>query len=189
MPISTIEPTSALLLVDLQKGVTGSAGMPIPLSTVLANAAELAAAFRAKNLPVVLINVDGVTPGRTDVSLARGAGDARERPDNWAELADELDAQPTDHRVTKSGWGAFHNTGLDARLRALGVTQVVLGGVATSMGVESTARAAREHGYDVVIATDAITDRSADAHHNSVTRIFPRIAETGTTADVLALLG
>ena len=85
--------------------------------------------------------------------------------------------------------GRLPQTLLDERLKALGVTQVVLGGIATSIGVESTARAAHEHGYHVVIATDAVSDRHPDAHHNSITRIFPRLAETGTTQEILAVLG
>jgi nicotinamidase-related amidase len=84
--------------------------------------------------------------------------------------------------------GAFHGTTLDAHLRDLGVTQVVVTGVATTVGVEGTARAAHEHGYHVVLATDAMTDRDADAHHNSVTRIFPRLGETATTAEILDML-
>jgi nicotinamidase-related amidase len=90
--------------------------------------------------------------------------------------------------VTKIRWGAFQGTSLDAHLRDLGVTQVVLAGVATSIGVESTARAAHEHGYHVVLATDAMTDTSPDAHANSIERIFPRLGETATTSEVLEML-
>ncbi len=188
MPITTIEPTAALILIDLQKGITGAAATPVPIDTVLKNARDLAAAFREKNLPVVLVNVAGGAPGRTDTSQAVAAAGRSPRMEGWTDLADELDAQPTDHRITKTRWGAFHDTELDEHLKGLGVTQVVLGGIATSIGVESTARAAHEHGYHVVIATDAISDRDPDAHHNSITRIFPRLAETGSTADILALL-
>jgi nicotinamidase-related amidase len=85
-------------------------------------------------------------------------------------------------------WGAFHGTDLDVQLRRRGVTQIVLAGVATSIGVESTARAAYEHGYNVTLATDAMTDLSADAHQNSLTRIFPRLGETGITNDILEIL-
>jgi len=90
--------------------------------------------------------------------------------------------------VTKLRWGAFHEISLDSYLQDLGVTQIVLAGVATSRGVESTARAAHEHGYNVVLATDAMTDVDADAHHNSVARIFPKLGETATTAEVLEML-
>jgi nicotinamidase-related amidase len=64
----------------------------------------------------------------------------------------------------------------------------VLTGIATSLGVESTARAAHEHGYHVTLATDAMTDIDADAHHNSIERIFPKLGELGTTAEIIELL-
>jgi nicotinamidase-related amidase len=85
--------------------------------------------------------------------------------------------------------GSVYEHGAAAHLRELGVTQVVIAGVATSIGVESTARQAHEFGFNVTLAVDAMTDRSADAHENSITRIFPRLGETGTTAEILALLG
>ena len=84
--------------------------------------------------------------------------------------------------------GAFAHTGLEDYLKARGVTQIVIAGIATAIGVESTARQAYEAGFNVTFAIDAMTDLDADTHHNSVTRIFPRIGETGTTADVIGLL-
>jgi len=104
-------------------------------------------------------------------------------------LVPELDAQPGDIRVTKTTWGAFHGTDLDGQLRDTGVTQVVITGVATSAGVESTARAAHEHGYHVVLVTGAMTDMDPGNHAHSVEKIFPRIGETTTTAQLLAVLG
>lgn len=182
MASPTIDPTPALVVIDLQKGIV-AAPTAHPAGEVVARAARLARAFRARVLPVVLVNVEGGAPGRT-AAPPRVA----ERPPDWSELAEGLDAQPSDHRVTKRRWGAFHGTGLDGLLRDLGVTQVVLAGIATSIGVESTARAAHEHSYHVVLATDAMTDPSAEAHDNSVARIFPRLGEPATTDEVLAAL-
>lgn len=184
MSLTVLDPHTALVVVDLQKGITG---LPTahPAEEVLERSARLAAAFRAHDLPVALVNVTGGAPGRTE---AGGAGGG-ERPADWAELRAELGAGPDDILVTKKTWGAFHGTGLDMELRRHGVTQVVLAGIATSIGVESTARAAYEHGYHVAVATDAVTDMDADAHRNTVDRIFPRLGETGTTEEVLALLG
>jgi nicotinamidase-related amidase len=102
---------------------------------------------------------------------------------------DQLSGHPEDIVVTKRNWGAFHGTDLDVHLRRRGITQIVLTGIATSIGVESTARAAYEHGYNVTLATDAMTDLSADSHEHALTRIFPRLGETGTTAEIIALLG
>src|SRR6202042_3218112 len=109
-------------------------------------------------------------------------------PADWTELVPELEQHPGDHTVTKQRWGAFLGTTLDDYLRQRGVTQIVLTGVATSIGVESTARSAYDLGYNVTLVVDAMTDRDADAHRHSVEKIFPRLGETGTTEGVLALL-
>ncbi|MCW2528373.1 MAG: hydrolase [Pseudonocardiales bacterium] len=190
MPITTIDPTAALILVDLQRGILGAPTSPVPVDTVLSNARDLAAAFRTKGHEVVLVNVAGGAPGRTDENQERAAapGSRSARPEGWMELADGLDAQPSDHRITKRTWGAFSGTSLDEHLKERGVTQVILGGVATSIGVESTARHAYELGYHVVLATDAMSDRDPGAHQNSIDSVFPRLGETGTTADILRLL-
>ena len=90
--------------------------------------------------------------------------------------------------MTKRTWGAFTGTGLDEKLRALGVTQIVLTGVATSAGVGSTARFAHELGYNVVLAADAMTDMDVEAHRISVEKIFPRLGEVDSTANILKFL-
>jgi nicotinamidase-related amidase len=131
----------------------------------------------------VLVNVDAVPPGRTEQARRTG-----EFPAGWTDLIAELNRQPQDHVVTKRTWGAFTNTDLEAYLKALGVTQVVIVGVATSIGVESTARHAYELGFNVVLAVDAMTDTNPDAHSNSITRIFPRLGETGTAREIVDLL-
>jgi nicotinamidase-related amidase len=99
-----------------------------------------------------------------------------------------LEQHPTDHLITKQRWGAFLGTSLDDCLRQRGVTQILLAGVATSIGVESTARSAYDLGYHVALVIDAMTDRDADAHRYSVEKIFPRLGESDTTENVLKLL-
>ena len=182
MALTTLDAKTALIVIDLQRGIVA---LPTaqPTGEVVERAAALAAAFRRHGLPVVLVNVAGGAPGRTD--QARHTGDF---PAEFIELVPELNAQPSDHRVTKRTWGAFTNTDLETYLREQGVTQVVLVGVATSIGVESTARYANELGLNVTLAVDAMADLHADAHTNSITRIFPRLGETGTTQEVLDLL-
>ncbi|SMC20346.1 Nicotinamidase-related amidase [Andreprevotia lacus DSM 23236] len=182
MAFTQLDPHTALLLIDLQHGVVA---LPVvhDAGEIVQRGAALAAAFRVQGLPVVLVNVAGAAPGRTEQARPTG-----ERPANWAELVPELAVQPQDLRITKRTWGAFFHTDLHQQLQALGITQLVLAGIATSIGVESTARQAFELGYHVSVVTDAVTDMHADAHHNSITRIFPRLGETGSTADLLALL-
>lgn len=183
MTITALDPASALIVIDLQAG-TLSAPTAHPADGILERATELLAEFRARALTVVLASVTAMPAGRT----AYGEG-AREFPDAFSALAPGLDPQPDEIRVTRGTWSAFAGTDLDAQLRARGVTQVVLAGVATSFGVESTARAAYDLGYSVAIAVDAITDRSADAHAGSVSGVFPALGQTGTAAEIIALLG
>ncbi|EIL94064.1 MULTISPECIES: isochorismatase family protein [Rhodanobacter] len=182
MTASTLDPHAALVVIDLQKGIVAYATAH-PADQVVACARALAEAFRRHALPVVLVNVSGGAPGRTERPR-----NLRDLPADWAELVPELNRQPQDHVVTKRTWGAFTGTGLDAYLKAQGVTQIVLAGIATSIGVESTARQAHELGYHVTLAIDAMTDMSAEAHANSVARIFPRLGETGSTGEIIDLL-
>ncbi|RBP13883.1 nicotinamidase-related amidase [Roseiarcus fermentans] len=181
MPATTLDPRTALIVIDLQKGIVA---MAPAAGAVVARAARLAEAFRSRRAPVVLVTVAGAAPGRTEQGFRAGT-----LPADWTELVPELNRQPQDHLVTKRTWGAFTNTDLLDRLRGEGVTQVVIAGVSTSIGVESTARQAYELGFNVTLATDAMTDMRAEAHDNSVQRIFPRLGETATTDEILALLG
>jgi nicotinamidase-related amidase len=182
MPITTLDPVTALIVIDLQKGIV-AVPTAHPIAEIIARSAQLARAFRERSLPVVLVNVAGAAPGRTDAGPRNYS-----LPPDWTELVPELERHPSDHLVTKQRVGAFLGTDLDAYLRGRGVTQIVLTGVATSVGVEATARGAYDLGYNVVLAVDAMTDRDADNHRHSVKKIFPRIGETGTTEDVLKLL-
>lgn len=182
MPVTELDPQTALVVIDLQKGILAYAGGDA-VSGVLRAASVLCEAFRHHGLPVVLVNVAGAAPGRTETPRRQ----MNPAPD-WAEFLPELGQQPSDIVVTKKTWGAFASTDLEARLRKLGVTQVVVCGIATSAGVESTARQGFEAGFNVTLAIDAMTDMNADAHENSIARIFPRIGETGTAAEIVALL-
>ncbi|MFG2312887.1 hydrolase [Streptomyces sp. NPDC048566] len=190
MAVTTLDPRTALVVIDLQNGIVGNPGLaPTPAADVVARSARLADAFRGHGLPVVLVRVtaaaDGAdaVPGRTD-GPARG----RSFPEGWDVLVDDLPVHPEDITVTKRNWGAFFGTDLDLQLRRRGVTQIVLTGIATSIGVESSARAAHEHGYHVTLATDAMSDLDPETHRNSVERIFPRLGETGTTEEILEVL-
>jgi nicotinamidase-related amidase len=182
MPLSKLDDVSALILIDLQKGIVG---MPTvhPTSEIIARAAQLARAFRERKLPVVLVNVTAAAPGRIDTGPRKFSF-----PADWTELVPELEQQPDDYLVTKQRVGAFIGTALHDYLRERGVTQVFLAGISTSAGVESTARSAYDHGYNVVLVVDAMTDRDADTHRHSVEKVFPRFGETDTTASVLKLL-
>ena len=182
MTVTTLDAKTALIVVDLQKGIVSRPIAP-PMDGVVKQAVALTEAFRGHGLPVVLVNVAGGAQGRTE--QPRGHMQFAE---GWTDLIPELNRQPRDHVVTKHTPGAFTNTDLEAHLKALEVTQVVIVGVATSNGVEVTARQAYELGFNVTLATDAMTDGRTDAHAWSITRVFPRIGETGTTREIIDLL-
>ncbi|MEU7638488.1 hydrolase [Streptomyces sp. NPDC039016] len=189
MSLTTLDPKTALVVIDLQNGLRALPGTPYTIDDVITRTARLAEAFRARELPVVLVRVtsspDGAdaVPGRSEAPRPRNTP-----PAGWDEIVPELAGHPGDITVTKRNWSAFYGTDLDLHLRRRGVTQIVLTGVATSIGVESTARAAHEHGYHLTLATDAMADLDADAHRHSTEKIFPRLGESGRTEDILDLL-
>jgi nicotinamidase-related amidase len=183
VPITVIDPRAALIVIDLQQG-----HMEIPLAhpveDIIERTTALTKAFRGRGLPVVLVSVAGAPPGRTDT----GSGAQHPVPAGWADLIPELDRQPTDIVLVKRARSAFTGTGLAGLLREQGVTQVVITGISTGGGVESTARDAHEQGFNVTLPVDAMTDPSLPRHEHAVTQVFPRLAETGSTTDVLNAL-
>jgi nicotinamidase-related amidase len=182
MPLTKLDTTAALVVIDLQKGIV-SLPTVHPPSEIIGRTSHLARAFRERGLPVVLVNATGRAPGRTDAGAPKFSF-----PADWTELVPELQQHADDYIVSKQRWGAFIGTSLDEYLRQRGVTQIFLTGIATSVGVESTARSAYDHGYNVVLVVDAMTDRSEEAHRHSIEKIFPRLGETDATDNVLKLL-
>jgi nicotinamidase-related amidase len=174
--------TTALVLIDLQTGIVGMDLAPRTGGEVVETATALAARFRSAGAPVVLVHVsfaDGLTPPQ-NVDAPMGSGNP---PADWSDFVAGV-RQEGDIVVLKHHWGAFTGTDLDLVLRRRGVKTIVLGGIATNFGVESTARSAWEHGYDVVLAEDACTSAAAEAHAFAVKTIFPRISRVVTVADV-----
>lgn len=172
----TLSPRStALVLIDLQQGIVPLASGQRSGEEVVAAAKTLAARFRAAGAPVVLVHV-ALTPGTMPSQLVdRPALPPGGTPPEWSELVPGL-AEDGDIIVLKHHWGAFTGTDLDLQLRRRGIDTVVIAGIATNMGVESTARSAWELSYHVVIAEDATASRSAELHDFSVNKILPQIA-------------
>ncbi len=189
MPCTALDPNTALVVIDLQRGILA---LPIvhPAPDVLARSVRLVNAFRAQRRPVVLVRVAWSADGGDALSPRCDAPTpARTLPSDFATYADELHADPArDMLITKRQWGAFYGTELDLQLRRRGVTGIVLCGISTSIGVESTARAAFELGYNLTFASDAMTDLSLDAHDRALRIIFPRMGETDTTDAILTHL-
>lgn len=178
---------TALVLIDLQTGILA---LPTtrPAPEVLERGVALAEAFRARRLPVVLVKVawspDG---GDLPTSNVDRPGPAAAPPAAFSEIPAEL-AALGDVVVTKRHWGAFTGTELDLQLRRRGIHRIVLAGISTSVGVESTARTAWELSYDLVFPEDASADTDADSHAHTFGKIFPRIGKVSTTDEVIAAL-
>lgn len=178
--------TTALVLIDLQKGVIGRTLAPHSGADVVKIASELADRFRAAEVLVVLVNV-AFAPDFKD-ALRQPADQpfmppAGGFPADFSELADRLKGAG-DIYITKRQWGAFYGTELDLQLRRRGIQTIVLAGVATNIGVESTARQAWEHGYSLVFAEDATSSLSAEMHAFSMNNILPRLGKISKAAEI-----
>ena len=185
-----VDRRAALIVVDLERGVIPYVDASTA-SSVVANAARLAAAFRDTGRLVVLtVQHPGGPPGRRDAPRAATttSSDFTDFTD-FTDLVPELDRRPTDLLVNKSQWGAITGTGLHDRLQAAAVTQVVLCGIATSMGVETTARTAWELGYNVLIVGDATADPSRERDEHSRRHVFPLISQIRDVNEVIAHCG
>lgn len=185
--ITALDKNTALVLIDLQKGIV-QIPTAHPVNEILLNAAKLVEAFHKAGLPVVIVNVQPAAtvgpPLRKDIKPMGN----NNFPDEWLEIAPEIKSRQGDIFITKHTWSAFYETNLDEELKKKNITGIVLAGIATSIGVEGTARAAYERGYNISFAVDAMTDRSVEAHEHSVQFIFPRIGEVGVTAAIIELL-
>ena len=181
---------TALVVIDLQRGIVGFPAAPNEPSDVVARAAEIASAMRAAGGLVVLVHVtpsadggDALHPITDAAPMARGPV-----PQGWSDIVPELGPEPGDIVITKRQWGAFYGTELDLQLRRRGIGTIVLCGISTTMGVESTARDAFERGCDQVFVEDAMSAREAAEHANAVATVFTRIGRVRSTAEVLAAL-
>jgi nicotinamidase-related amidase len=177
---------SALVLVDLQQGILSNTLTPVTSQELVARGQALAERFRAAKATVVLVNVafspDGADMLRQPVDQPPPIP-AGGFPAGWSEFPPDL-MQPGDLRITKRQWGAFYGTELDLQLRRRRIRTIVLGGVATQIGVESTARQAYELGYELVIVKDATTSSVAQGHEMSMKHIMPRLGRIVESSDI-----
>ena len=182
--------TTALVLIDLQAGVVTFAQGPYTGEEVVARAARLVSRCRDTGTLVVRVSV-GFAPDFAD-ALKQPVDQplaARALPENWWADPEGLPTAANDIRITKRQWGAFYGTELDLQLRRRGIRDIILGGISTNIGVESTARSAFEHGYGLVLVEDAMSSHEATHHRFAVDSIFPRLGRVRSTEAVLAMLG
>ena len=180
---------TALVLIDLEHGIVGRDLAPYKGPAVVQTCAGLAEAFRRAGGTVVYVHVMLDEIQRLPADKPMMASDAPRPPKQASELVPEAGyREGKDILITKRQWGAFHGTPLDQQLRRLGVTTIVMAGIATNFGVESTARAAIEHGYAVVFAEDAMTTMAKELHTFAVEKVFPVIGKVSSTKEIEAAL-
>lgn len=181
--------TTALVVIDLQQGILPFAGGPWSADEVVGRAGRMAQAFRNHGAPVVLVRVgwspDGAEALKQPVDMPAAAGPL---PDHWWDYAPALGKADGDIEITKRQWGAFYGTDLELQLRRRGIDTIVLCGISTNIGVESTARNAWELGFNLILVEDACSAASSEQHQGSFTHIFPRIARVRSTDEILAAL-
>jgi nicotinamidase-related amidase len=177
---------TAVVVIDLQKGIASIPTEPHPAKTVIENVAKILNVARKKEMPVFLVHVtpspdfkDALHPV-SETSFQRSGYDP-----SWSEFVPELNIQPTDFLITKHQWGAFYGTELDLQLRRRGIDTIILCGIATNYGVESTARFAYEYGFNQIFVRDAMAARSKEEHEYPIKYIFPRLGLIRNTDEIL----
>lgn len=176
---------TALIVIDLQKGIVSMPSRPYSVQEVVANAAKLVRAFREKGMPVFLVHVDMTKETMLSVISDQTVQRQMPAPPDWAEFVPEMRPMPLDIVITKRQWGAFYGTELDLQLRRRRIETIVLSGISTDFGVESTARFAYEYGYQQIFAEDAMSSRSDEQHNAAVNFIFKRIGRVRKTEEIL----
>ncbi|TYA10069.1 hydrolase [Paenibacillus faecis] len=182
---------TALVVIDLQQGIANSGRQVAPYTSgqVIQNAGRLANAFAEKGGFVVLVRVSSSPDGKdslkpqTDQQLVIG-----QYPEGWDRILPELAGVKNAHVVTKRQWGAFYGTDLDLQMRRRGIDTIVLCGISTSIGVDTTAREAFQHGYQQIFAEDAMTASTREEHDYVCKHIFPRIGKIRTTDEIVSAL-
>lgn len=174
---------TALVLIDLQKGIVNMADG----QAVVDKAAQVVEYFRQQEGFIAFVHVDFLD-GRDQLNpiTDQTNGEATQPPADWSAFVPELKVGDNDYVVTKRQWGAFFGTDLDIQLRRRGIDTIVLGGISTNIGVESTAREVFQHGYNQIFLTDAMKATTIEEHEASCSYIFPKIGKLRTVEQFLA---
>jgi nicotinamidase-related amidase len=182
---------TALILIDLQQGITGMPVAPHAAADVVRRAVELGRTCAAAGATIVRVHVAFSADFADQLKLPVDAPMQRPQgrwPPHWSTFVPEIAALPVTLEITKRQWSAFHGTELDLQLRRRGIRTIVLAGIATNFGVESTARDAWHHNYAVVIAEDATTSSNAELHRFAIDKILPRVARVRSTDEIVSAL-
>ena len=180
--------TTALVVIDLQNGIAGGGrqAAPHPAAQVIENAGKMVDAFTQKGAFVVLVKVSTVDGKDMVKPVTDSQATPVKYPEGWDTIVPELAQYENTYTLTKRQWGAFYGTDLDLQLRRRGIRTLVLCGISTSIGVDTTAREAYQHGYQQVFAEDAMTAGSSEEHEYVCKTIFPRIGRIRSSEEVVS---
>jgi len=181
--------TTALVVIDLQKGIAAQPTQPHSSAEVIRNAARLVTAFRKNVMPVFLVHVVSTPETMLKIKSDETFSRTGPMPADWSEFIPEIAPGPADIVIGKKQWGAFYGTDLELQLRRRGMDTIVLCGIATDYGVESTARFAYEFGFQQVFAENAMASRTAEQHYAAVNFILKRMGRVRSTDEILAAIG
>ena len=190
MPELEVDKTrTALVVIDLQKGIAAQPTQPYPAQDVIRNAAKLIKAFRKNGMPVFLVHVVATQETMLNVNSDLSFSRPVPLPPDWSEFVPEIAPVPSDVVIAKKQWGAFYGTDLELQLRRRGMGTIVLCGISTDLGVESTARFAYEYGFQQIFAEDTMSSMSAEQHNAAVSFIFRRMGRVRKTDEILKAIG
>ena len=177
---------TALVVIDLQKGIVSMQTEPHSSKVVIENTVKILTEARRRDIPVFLVHVTP-SPDLKDAlrPVSETSYQMSKYDSSWSEYVPELSIQPSDFLITKHQWGAFYGTDLDLQLRRRGIDTIILCGISTNFGVESTGRFAYEYGFNQIFVSDAMAARSKEEHEHPLKYIFPRLGLIRTTNEVL----
>ena len=188
MPELQLDPKkTALVVIDLQNAILGMNPAPYTAAQVVENSRKLADAFRSHGAPIIYVRVDLNDFMKLPVDQPHNMGD-KPLPAVASEIAPSVGFQAGDVLITKRHWGAFAGTDLEQQLKTRGIDTVILTGISTNAGVESTARQGTGLGFAFVVVEDACSAQDAEQHRFAFEKIFPRLARVRTTNEVIAAL-
>jgi nicotinamidase-related amidase len=179
---------TALVIIDLQKGIVSQPTKPYLAQDVIKNASKLVNVFRKNNMPVFLVHVIITKETMLNVLSDESFLSSSAPSSDWSEFVPEMSPTSKDIVISKRQWGAFYGTDLELQLRRRGINTIVLCGISTDFGVESTARFAYEYGFQQIFAEDAMAARSAEQHNAAVNFTFKRIGRVRKTNEILKAL-
>lgn len=183
---------TALIMIDLQKGIVGRDGLaPYSGQEILDKNEQIAEQLKNTDALIVCVHVKNYGPEALAPKTDAPATAASKLPADFSNFVLEVANDPEVNNVihvAKHNWGAFYGTDLDVQLRRRGIETVILTGIATTIGCDTTAREAIQHGYHVIAVEDAMTDFNGQFHHDDVEYIFKRLGQVRSTAEILELL-